>query len=109
MKSDLDLQIDQFAARDLPPAAARKLAQQALDDPDLFDALVASGAAKAGLQPARRVPWAIGLGAAAAAVLLALLVWRSSPAPQSVHTVVSKPSGSSFAQCGESRAGSIGQ
>lgn len=91
------MNIDQVAARDLSPAAARALAQQALDDPDLFDALVASGAAEASLQhpavlaPARRMPWVIGLGAVAAAVLLALFVWRSSPSPQPARAVVSKP------------------
>lgn len=95
MKSELDRQIDEFAARDLSPTAARKLAQQALDDPDLFDALVASGAAEASLEnpavshPARRIPWAIALGAAAAAIVLALFVWRNPTKP--VRVVVSKP------------------
>jgi len=96
MKSELDRRIDEFAARDLSPVAARKLAQQALDDPDLFDALVASGAAEASLQnmavssPARRMPWAIAVGAAAAAalVLLALFVWRNPTEP--ARAVVSK-------------------
>lgn len=95
MKSELDRQIDEFAARDLSPAAARQLAQQALDNPDLFDALVASGAAEAGLEnpavshPARRVSWAIAVGAAAAAVVLAFFVWRNPSEP--ARLAVSKP------------------
>jgi Flp pilus assembly protein TadD len=95
MKSELDRQIDRFAGRDLTPAEARQLAQQALDDPDLFDALVASGTAEASLQnpavshPARRMPWAIGVAAAAAAILLAFFVWRNPAEP--ARAVVSKP------------------
>jgi hypothetical protein len=78
--------IDQFAARELSPAEARKLAHQALEDPDLFDALVARGAAEASLKtpavraalatPGRHRQWAIALGAVAAAWLLVALVWR---------------------------------
>jgi hypothetical protein len=98
--------IDQFATRELSPAEARKLAQQALDDADLFDALVARGAVEASLnapavqaaisQPARRVPWVIAVCAAAAAVILALFLWRNSvrqiqqPSEQA-RQIVSKP------------------
>ncbi len=96
------MNIDQFAARDLSPAEARKLAQQALDDPDLFDALIARGAAEASLQnpaisrPTRRTPWVIAACAAAAAVILVLVVWRSStrPIPQpaeQARAIVSTP------------------
>jgi hypothetical protein len=80
--------IDQFATRDLPATEARKLAQKALDDPDLFDALVARGAVEASLdaaavqaaisRPTRRTPWVIAACAAAAAVILAVFLWRSS-------------------------------
>jgi hypothetical protein len=42
--------IDQFATRELSPADARKMAQQALDEPDLFDALVARGAVETSLK-----------------------------------------------------------
>jgi Flp pilus assembly protein TadD len=94
--------IDQFATRDLSPTEARLLAQQALEDTDLFDTLVAQGAVEASLQsPAifrstRRVPWAIALCAAAAAVLLAFFLWRSSsrqiPQPsEQARAIVSKP------------------
>jgi tetratricopeptide (TPR) repeat protein len=98
--------IDQFATRDLSAAEARKLAQQALDDPDLFDALVARGAAEASLnapavqaaisRPTRRVPWVIAVCAAAAAVILALFLWRSSsrtmPQPaEQARAIVSTP------------------
>jgi hypothetical protein len=78
--------IDQFAARELSPAEARKLAQQALEEPDLFDSLVARGAVEASLHapavrvalaaPARRKQWAMALGAVAAAWLLVVVVWR---------------------------------
>jgi Flp pilus assembly protein TadD len=107
MKSDLDRTIDQFATRELSPAAARELAHQALEDADLFDALVARGAAEASLEapavraalstPARRKQWAIALGAVAAAWLLAIFVWRIVVSQQShqplqqARTSVSKP------------------
>jgi Flp pilus assembly protein TadD len=96
------MNIDEFATRELSPGAARELAQQALDEPELFDVLVARGAVEASLQspaifrPPRRVPWAIALGAAAAAVLLAFFLWRSAsrqvhqPSKQA-HAMVSKP------------------
>ena len=62
MKSELDRSIDQFATRELSPAESRALAQRALDDADLFDALVAQGAVEASLEcpaisaPRRRMP-----------------------------------------------------
>ncbi len=87
MKPNLDSTIDQFATRELSPAAARKVAHQALEDPDLFDALVAQGALEASLRspavraalaaPSRRKQWAIALSAVAAAWLLVIVVWRS--------------------------------
>jgi Flp pilus assembly protein TadD len=100
------LNIDQFAIRELSPAEARNLAQQALDDPDLFDALVASGAVEASLEtpavraavsaPVRRKQWAIALCAAAAAALLAVFLWRSASQhslqpSEPARAIVSKP------------------
>jgi hypothetical protein len=99
--------VDQFAARELSPAEARKLAQQALEEPELFDALVARGAVEASLHapavrvalaaPARRKQWIIALGAVAAAWLLVVVVWRvvvsqqgHQPAAQA-RAAVSKP------------------
>jgi hypothetical protein len=87
MKPNLDSTIDQFATRELSPAAARVLAHQAVEDSDLFDALVAQGALEASLRspavraalsaPSRRKQWAIALSAVAAAWLLVIIVWRS--------------------------------
>jgi tetratricopeptide (TPR) repeat protein len=105
MKSNLT--IDQFATREIPPAAARELAHRALEDPELFDALVARGAVEASLDaravqvalsvPTRRRQWTIALCAVAAAWLLAVFVWRSvvsrqshQPAQQAV-AIVPKP------------------
>ena len=101
MKSDLDRSIDQFATRELSPAESRALAQRALDDADLFDALVAHGAVEGSLQSPvvqaavsrspRRLPWVIAI-CAAAAVILALFLWRNKttdPAPAVV--AVTKP------------------
>ena len=101
------MNIDQFATRELSPAAARKLAQQALEDPELFDACVARGALEASLDapavraalaiPARHKPWVIALSAVAAAWLLAFVVWRSVVSHQShqpagqARAIVSKP------------------
>ncbi len=93
MKQDLERQIDQFATRDLAPAKARTLAQRALEDADLFDALVARGAVEASLEdpdfrravstPVRPRRWVavLGAGAAAAAAVLAVFFWRGSPHP----------------------------
>jgi hypothetical protein len=92
------LEIDQFATRKLSPAESRKLAQQALDDQDLFDALVAQGAVEASLQmpaiarPSRRMPWVIGVLAAAAAVILAVFLLRSKAVETAPAVVaVAKP------------------
>src|SRR5271154_4987471 len=92
MKTDLDRAMGQYATREPSPSASREIAQQALEDADLFDALVAQGAVEASLKnpavraavsvPARRKPWAIAFyAAAAAAVLLALFLWRNSSRP----------------------------
>ena len=85
--------IDQFATREIPAAAARELANRALEDSELFDALVARGAVEASIGapavqvalsvPTRRRQWTIALCAVAAAWLLAIFVW---------HTVVSRQS-----------------
>jgi Flp pilus assembly protein TadD len=99
--------IDQFAARELSPAEARKLAHEALEDPDLFDALVARGAVEASQNtpavraalatPGRGKRWAIALGAVAATWLLVALVWRVVVSqqfhqpPQQAHAIVPKP------------------
>lgn len=107
MKTDLDRPMGEYATREPSPAAARGIAQQALEDADLFDALVAQGAVEASLKnpavraavsvPARRKPWALAFyAAAAAAVLVALFWWRSSPKPipapsEQARVVVSKP------------------
>lgn len=101
------MNIDQIAIHELSPAEARKLAQQALDEPELFDALVAHGAVEASLKaPAvqvalsnspRRKQWAVALCAVAAAWLLVIVVWRSvvshqiqQPAEQA-RAIVPKP------------------
>src|ERR1700722_4735102 len=91
MKSNL--MIDQFATRQIPPAAARELAHRALEDSELFDALVARGAVEASVDapavqvalsvPTRRRQWTIALWAGAAAWLLAIFVWRSVVSRQS--------------------------
>jgi Flp pilus assembly protein TadD len=110
MKPNLDSTIDQFATRELSPAVARQLAHQALEDADLFDALVARGAAEASLgavgaslkgpalsTPARRKQWTIALCAVAAAWLLVIVVWRSVASrqiqqpSQQARAIVSKP------------------
>ena len=98
MKSELDRSIDQFATRELSPAESRALAQRALDDADLFDALVAQGAVEASLEcpaisaPRRRMPWVIAVCAAAAAVILALFLWRNKTAePAPAVIAVTKP------------------
>ena len=107
MKSDLDrssdqVARDQFATRELSPTESRALAQRALDDADLFDALVAHGAVEASIEsPAvqaavsrstRRMPWVIAICAAAAAVILALFLWRNKTAePAPAVAVVTKP------------------
>ncbi len=81
------MNIDQFATRDLSPAESRTLAQQALQNEELFDALVAKGAVEASLDlPAlkrspRRMPWVAGGLAAAAAILIAVFLWRGSSRP----------------------------
>src|SRR5579864_4825729 len=108
MKQDLEHRIDQFATRDLSPSASRELAQQALEDADLFDALVACGAVEASLEdpdfrkavstPARPKRWVAVLGAgaaAAAAAMLAFFFWRGSPQHtqpvQQARTTISTP------------------
>jgi hypothetical protein len=99
--------IDQFATRELSPADARKMAQQALDEPDLFDALVARGAVETSLKipavraalstPAPRKQWAIALCAVAAAWLLVIVVWRGVASRQAhqpsrqARAIVPKP------------------
>src|ERR1700722_19315173 len=105
MKSNL--MIDQFATRQIPPAAARELAHRALEDPELFDALVARGAVEASIDapavqvalsvPTRRRQWTVALCAVAATWLLAIFVWRTvvsrqchQPAQQAV-AIVPKP------------------
>ncbi len=98
------MNIDQIATRELSPQEARKIARQALDDTELFDALVARGAVEASLEspaisrPIRRLPWArtAMYAAAAAAVLLAFFLWRSPsrqvPQPsEQARAIVSKP------------------
>lgn len=80
------MNIDQIATRELSATEARQLAHQALEEPELFDALVARGAVEASLKtpavrtalvtPGRHRQWAIALGAVAAAWLLVALVWR---------------------------------
>jgi hypothetical protein len=91
MKSNIT--IDQFATREIPPAAARELAHRALEDSELFDALVARGAVEASLDapavqaalsiPTRRRQWTIALCAVAAAWLLVIFVWRTVVSRQS--------------------------
>jgi hypothetical protein len=85
------MNLEQFAGRDLSPAEARALALQALDNEELFDALVAQGAVEASLSspalqtglsaPVRRAPWVIAFCAVAAALLVGLFLWRASSGP----------------------------
>jgi hypothetical protein len=102
-----NLTIDQFATRELPPAVARDLANQALEDSDLFDALVAKGAVEASLDapavraalttPSRRKQWTVALCAVAAVWLLVIVAWRSVASrqihqpSQQARATVSKP------------------
>jgi tetratricopeptide (TPR) repeat protein len=96
--------IERIATRELSPEEARKIAQQALDEPELFDALVARWAAEASLhspaisRPTRRLPWArrARYVAAAAAVVFALFLWRSSSERnqqpvEKAQTIIAKP------------------
>jgi hypothetical protein len=50
MTTDADGRIDRYLDRELPPAAARALAHQALEDSDLFEELTALALAQAALQ-----------------------------------------------------------
>jgi Tetratricopeptide repeat len=92
------VEIDQFATHKLSPAESRKLAQQALANEDLFDALVAQGAVEASLQipaiarPSKQLPWVIGVLAAAAAVILAVFLLRSKTVePSPAVVAIAKP------------------
>lgn len=76
--------LDQFARGELPPAEARDLAQQALDDHDLFDEVTATAIARRGLATRERklVRWPrIAMFAAAAAILVGVLLRAPQPEP----------------------------
>lgn len=98
--------LDRLLAGDLPAADERRLAQRALDDPELFDQLTAaaivktsSGAAGASPTPAggrrragRPVLFAVATLTAAAAIVLAVF-FRSSrpPGSDAVNNVAAEP------------------
>jgi len=86
--------LDRLLADELPAEEQRRLALAALDDPDLFDSLTASGAVVTALRARRGSPRpvhaaALAVLASAAAVLLAVVYWSRSPAapPGSATTV----------------------
>jgi hypothetical protein len=84
---------DRFARGDLTPAESRDLAQQALDDPELFDELTSTALARTAWARSRRsriisprVAWIVAAAAAVAILAVALYVLRrpSQLAPQTI-------------------------
>jgi Flp pilus assembly protein TadD len=79
--------IDRYVRGELTSAEARELAQESLDDPELFEELTCSALAKAAVsnRPAAKVvrfprrPWAFAASAVAAAVILAVYLYRPAP------------------------------
>jgi tetratricopeptide (TPR) repeat protein len=101
--------IDRYARGELSPAEARELAQEALNDPELFEELTFAGVAKAALEkpapapkvvlfPRRPVIWnVVGATAAAAAVIAGVAVYRNAavraPLPKLETILVTKDLG----------------
>ncbi|HTB12437.1 MAG TPA: tetratricopeptide repeat protein [Bryobacteraceae bacterium] len=99
----LDDPIDRYVRRELTPAEARELAQESLDDSEMFENLTASALAAAALaSPAkvvrfpRKTRFIAAVAAAAAAVVLVLLYSmrpsQQHPLPQTVVSAQLKPS-----------------
>ena len=89
-------QLDRFACGELSPAESRNLAQQALDDHDLFDELTSTAVARCGLAARGRKQITsprIAIFAVAAAVIVGVALyaprWKSEPAGPDV--AVSEP------------------
>lgn len=91
MTADASTRLDRYIAGELPRDEERNLAQAALDDPDLFDALMAESAARTAIRlegasdraaaavPLMRTRTAAVLAAAAALTLAVLYpLWRAS-------------------------------
>jgi hypothetical protein len=103
MADSKDRRLDAYLAGDLSASEQRTLAQQALDDPELFDeltsaAMIKAAAADEPIVPVRRtnssrMTWLLA-GAAAAAVIAIVAVYRSSssPAAPAPATTASTPS-----------------
>jgi hypothetical protein len=70
--------LDRFARGELSPAESRELAQQALDNHDLFDELTATAIARRGLETRgrKRIPWPriAAFVAVAAAIIVGVLM-----------------------------------
>ncbi len=77
-------QLDRFARGDLSPAEARKLAQKALDDPDLFDELTGIAIARTARprRPRTVLTWPrVAIMAAAAGVILTVALYSIPTKP----------------------------
>jgi hypothetical protein len=101
--------IDRYARGELTPAEARELAQEALNDSELFEELTFAGVAKAAVErtaaapkvvpfPRRRAIWkVVGATAAAAAVIAGVAVYRTAavraPLPKLETMLVTKDLG----------------
>jgi hypothetical protein len=84
-------QLDRFARGELTPAESRDLAQQALDDPELFDELTSTALARTALRRSGRsritwprIAWIVAAAAAVVILAVALYIPRrpSQLAPQ---------------------------
>jgi len=87
--------MNRFARGELSPLEARALAQEALDDPNLFDELTAMSVGRAGLSKRRskilKWPWIALAGVAAAVALVALLpTLRRTAKPVTVAVAVAR-------------------
>lgn len=82
MHDSIDARVGRYIDGDLPAAEQRHLAQAALDDPELFDALTAAALLKESVREEaspRRPRVAVWLGAAvAAAAVLSLVIYRGA-------------------------------
>lgn len=94
----LDDPIDRYARRELTAAEARELAQESLDDPDLFEDLTASALAAAALaaSPAKVVRFPrktrfVVAGAAAAAAVVLVTLYSMRPAFLQQHQLRLRP------------------
>ncbi len=100
-----DSQLDRYFAGELSGPEQRDLAQAALDDPELFDALTAAAAikatvlrgapARASVRPSERPLAWVGIAAAAAAAIAVAIVYRPSstiPVPKTTPSAGSATS-----------------